>query len=652
LYPVQCRDVLIEDSVVRGASDAGVYLGQSRNIVVRRNHVEENVAGIEIENSNDADVYENVATENTGGILVFNLPGPPVQDGRRTRVYNNEIRANNTPNFGTPGSSVSNVPAGTGVMVLSNDQVEIFGNQFVDNDSTHILLVTYNTAEFFGLAPPNNPDFDPYSEALYVHDNTFEGGLMMPDLPELVVQIAGGVPMPAIMWDGDDDPAKRVGGELPAPLRVCIQEPGDTFVDLDVANGFAAVKHDQAGVNCSLDALPPIRLLEESRSIQIDAGPDAQDRLLEALLEAESGDKILLGAGTYTITQPLSLTVDHVTLQGAGMDDTILDFSGITSGGEGLLVQANDFTLRGVGMENAPGDQFKAIGCDGLRLQAVRAEWTNGPLTSNGAYGLYPVQCKDVLVEDSVVKGASDAGIYLGQSRNLIVRRNRVEFNVAGIEIENCTKADVHDNTVTNNTGGILVFNLPGLPVFGERTRVYANEIFENNTDNFAPAGNLVATVPTGTGMLVLANDGVEVFDNRLRDNNSSQLAVISYNTAEFLGAPPAADAAFDPFSESIYFAGNTYIGGGTMPDPDLDLLITLIGGPPVPNIVIDGDVDADKLEEGMLPADLRTCIQESGASFVNLNLADFPNTPPSRDLAPYNCTLQRLVPVAIAGVR
>lgn len=32
------------------------------------------MAGIEIENSLNAEVYENEATENTGGILVFDLP--------------------------------------------------------------------------------------------------------------------------------------------------------------------------------------------------------------------------------------------------------------------------------------------------------------------------------------------------------------------------------------------------------------------------------------------------------------------------------------------------------------------------------------------------------------------------------------------------
>src|SRR5690606_9987860 len=112
----------------------------------------------------------------------------------------------------------------------------------------------------------------------------------------------------------------------------------------------------------------------------------------------------------------------------------------------------------------------------------------------------------------------SDAGIYVGQSRNIIVRNNRVEENVAGIEIENSTGADVYGNVATGNTGGILVFNLPGLPVFGARTRVHDNLLEANNEPNFAPAGNIVATVPTGTGVFILANDQVEVFGNVLRN--------------------------------------------------------------------------------------------------------------------------------------
>ena len=130
--------------------------------------------------------------------------------------------------------------------------------------------------------------------------------------------------------------------------------------------------------------------------------------------------------------------------------------------------------------------------------------------------------CTDVLIEDCKVSGASDAGIYVGQSQNIVVRRNTVEKNVAGIEIENSTRADVYENLATDNSGGILVFTMPDLPTKdGRLCRVYHNKVMANNHDNFAPKGNIVATVPPGTGVMIMANDEVEVFDNTIEKNQT-----------------------------------------------------------------------------------------------------------------------------------
>ena len=654
LYPVQCRDVLIEDSIVKGARDAGVYVGQSRNIVVRRNHVEGNVAGIEIENSTDADVTENVATGNAGGILVFNLPGPPVQDGRRTRVFHNQIFENNIVNFAIPGSSVSGVPSGTGTMVLANDQVELFGNDFRDNNTTDVAVIGYETARLFGQAPATNPNFDPYSETVFIHDNTYSGSGTQPaELLEILVNLLGS-PLPNILYDGSVNPARLQDGAVPAGLRLCVQETGATFANLDVPNSFANVSTDLATVDCTHDALSPV-VIGTARLVEIAPGPNAEEEILTALLEAQPGDDILLKAGTYEITQPLSLTVDHVRVRGEGMDSTVLSFANLSGGGEGLLVQGDDFTIEDIGLEDTPqNDILKAIGVDGITIRRVRAEWTNGPDMENGAYALYPVQCKDVLIEDCVVRGASDAGVYVGQSRNIIVRRNQVEYNVAGIEIENSTGADVYENVATLNTGGILVFNLPGLPVYGARTRVHDNQVFRNNTPNFAHGG-AVGAVPTGTGIFVLANDQVEIFGNSLRENDTNAISVISYNTAQFFGLAAPTDPAFDPFSESIYVLDNTYDGGGT--DPDLgdleDILVGLVGGLPLPQIVYDGDVDPAKLVDGALPDALRTCVQDSG-TFVDLNVPAIVAGEPmvSKDPTPFDCSLARLTPVSIPGVQ
>ena len=139
---------------------------------------------------------------------------------------------------------------------------------------------------------------------------------------------------------------------------------------------------------------------------------------------------------------------------------------------------------------------------------------------TNGAYGVYPVESKNVLIDGVTVSGASDAGIYVGQSDNIIVRNSRAEYNVAGIEIENSTNADVHDNVATHNAGGILVFDLPDLPkIGGHSTRIFNNQIVENDTPNFAPPGNIVANVPTGSGVMLMANKNVHVFGNTFDKN-------------------------------------------------------------------------------------------------------------------------------------
>ena len=158
-----------------------------------------------------------------------------------------------------------------------------------------------------------------------------------------------------------------------------------------------------------------------------------------------------------TSTSTLSLDVSGVTVRGQGPDKTILSFKdqGQGTGGEGLLVTSKeDVTIEDLAVEDARGDAIKAQGTRKIVFRNVRAEWTGGPKETNGGYGFYPVICTDVVIEDCTAIGASDAGIYVGQSENIIVRRNRAEKNVAGIEIENSTRADVSENLATDNSGG------------------------------------------------------------------------------------------------------------------------------------------------------------------------------------------------------
>ena len=222
-----------------------------------------------------------------------------------------------------------------------------------------------------------------------------------------------------------------------------------------------------------------------------------------------------------------------MTIRGQGPDKTILSFKdqGQGTGGEGLLITSkHDVTLENFAVEDTRGDGIKANGTKKIAFRKIRTEWTGGPKETNGGYGIYPVQCSSVVIEDCKVSGASDAGIYVGQSQDIVVRRNKVEKNVAGIEIENSTRADVYENEATDNSGGILVFTMPDLPVKeGRLCRVYNNKVIANNHDNFAPKGNIVATVPPGTGVMIMANKEVEVFDNTIEKNQTTGLSVVSY---------------------------------------------------------------------------------------------------------------------------
>jgi len=371
-------------------------------------------------------------------------------------------------------------------------------------------------------------------------------------------------------------------------------------------------------------------------------------KLQEQLLDAKPGSVIDIPAGHYALKRGLSLRTDGVTIRGAGMNKTVLSFKGQLVGPEGLLVNANDFTIANLAIEDTKGDALKINQGKNITIHGVRIEWTDGPKTTNGAYGLYPVKTQNVLVEDSVVIGASDAGIYVGQSNNIIVRRNRAEHNVAGIEIENSVNADVYENTATKNTGGILVFNMPNLSQAGHATRVFKNKVFENNNDNFAAKGAAVASVPAGSGMVVNSNDKVEIFDNDIADNKTSNIIIASYFSTNYYNARGVA-ADYNPYPKGIYVYGNRLKGGGDSPDGlKLKTLKTAVYGLSghFPDVLWDGYSDPKDLVNGLPPANDRICIQDINGVLNADGAHDYKS--PSTDIKPYQCTLPKLPPVIL----
>jgi hypothetical protein len=191
--------------------------------------------------------------------------------------------------------------------------------------------------------------------------------------------------------------------------------------------------------------------------------------------------------------------------------------------------------------------------------------------------------------------------------------------------------------------------DLPDLPVQGGKsTRVFNNDVYANNTENFAPEGNIVATVPTGTGVMIMASDQVEVFNNRIRDNQAMNLTVVSY----FVADKPIKDKSYDPYPESIFIHDNTFSGGGDSPSGLMLRLLALKLGKPFPDILYDGIVDGKKLTpQGTLPDELRLCIRNNGdADFANVDL-EHKSENIRRELAPHDCAHPSYEPVKLTGV-
>jgi parallel beta-helix repeat protein len=313
-----------------------------------------------------------------------------------------------------------------------------------------------------------------------------------------------------------------------------------------------------------------------------------------AFASAKDGDVISFAAGTYTFTNQLALgSASNVTVVGAGVQ-TIFDFSKQLAAEDSIFAQSPtaNLTLKSFAVKDSPGNAIKVLGVKGLTFDSLTVTWTGADPSAHGAYGLYPVQSSNVLIQNCSVSGASDSGIYVGQSQNVVVQKNECFQNVAGIEIENTYGADVHANNSHDNTAGILVFGLPGLQQEGgHNVRVYANTIANNNTKNFAAKGDIVSIVPAGTGFFVMACSNVEVYGNTLSGNGTVATAAISY----FVSQLPVSDPKYYPYSSDVYFHDNTFSGNGTAPDLTSPLGLLMDTGFNVfpamhtPDVVYDG---------------------------------------------------------------
>lgn len=384
-----------------------------------------------------------------------------------------------------------------------------------------------------------------------------------------------------------------------------------------------------------------------------------EDQLVEQFILAQDSSVIELPAGHFLLSQSLSIDgKTNLTIRGQGMDETVLSFLGQTSGAEGIkITNSRNIVLEDFAIEDAAGDNLKVSDTDSLVIRRIRSAWTGEVSVENGAYGIYPVLSTNVIIEDCEAIGSSDAGIYVGQSKNVIIRNNKAFYNVAGIESENSTHVEIYGNEAFKNTSGLLIFNLPGLTMYGQHIRAYDNKIHDNNLRNFAVKGSIVSATPHGTGVIILATKDVHLFRNTIRNHKTLNLAIVSYDMfsqenedqyeideQELLerGIQPilpdaSVDPNYDPYPGRIVLRDNHFDNRFVLPsyENEYGLLWTIKNKLRIPDIAYDGII-----AEGASFQDEnhKICMINNGEiNFVNLDAAnEFEAF--SNDIKPFDC--------------
>ena len=272
----------------------------------------------------------------------------------------------------------------------------------------------------------------------------------------------------------------------------------------------------------SLPAAAAVHEVHDGESIQ------------QAVNGAQPGDTILVYPGRYV--EGVYIDKDGITLRGVVEENEWPTLDGEKKLNDAILYSGNDITIEWLKIVEYKGNAI--MGQAGNNF-VIRYNW----VIDTGVYGIFPQYGQNGLIAYNKLSEIEDAAIYVGMCDNIDVKFNEVFDSVAGIEIENSRHTLVEANYVHDNTGGILTFITPGLPIKTTYDVIIRNNfVVNNNTPNFAAPGSIVASVPAGSGIIVMAADDVRIEGNIITGNNTAGILV---SDLSFIG-----DISSDPDSE------------------------------------------------------------------------------------------------------
>lgn len=298
-----------------------------------------------------------------------------------------------------------------------------------------------------------------------------------------------------------------------------------------------------------------ISLQAYSATITVKSGASIQS----AIEKAKPGDTIEVMPGTYN--ELVLIDKENIKLLGVIQDGAWPTLDGQNKKNDGVIASGSHFEIANFVIKNFKGNGVTTQGADHVFMHHLVVENT-------GLYGIYPTRGSFIKIEDTVTSKIADAGIYIGMCSHTEVRRNEVFKNVAGIEVENSEHVLVEDNYAHDNTGGILSFTLPGLPVKKSDNVIIRRNIVEsNNLENFGAPASTVGSLPAGSGIVVLAGTNVQIEDNIIRNNMTGGIILSDMSFIESMSAP---DPLVDPKFKGTKILKNLFYENGKKPQSKL----------------------------------------------------------------------------------